>query len=365
MIKRPCLLFVFGTRPECIKMAPLILEAEKRALPVLTCFTGQHQEMATPILKFFNININYSLQIMRPGQSLNQISAEIFTKLQPVLAEKQIDHIIVQGDTTTAAVTALMGFQSSISVVHIEAGLRTNNLKSPWPEEFNRRMISLAARWHFAPTNNSVQNLIKENVPKDSIFEVGNTGIDALRLVSEKITKENKFKNPTEFLVLVTLHRRENFGPELENMMGGIKKLCRENHNIKVVWPLHQNPNVKKAFDEVFKEKLDNMIVLEPMNYFDFVSVMNEADLIVTDSGGVQEEAPFLGKPILVCRKNTERPESIDCGSAKLIGTSKEKLIAEVLNLYSNKAEYAKMAGRRSPYGDGHASEKIIDILLS
>ena len=359
-------LFVFGTRPECIKLAPLILEAQKRLLTVYTCFTGQHKEMATPILDFFKIKIDFNLQIMKPGQTLNEISTALFAKLEPVLATHQIKYLVVQGDTTTAAVAAMMAFQSSIEVVHIEAGLRTKNLNSPFPEEFNRRVISLATKWHFAPTKNAEQNLISEGFEQKNIFMVGNTGIDALRLVVSQIpVNKSKFKSSQDFLIVVTLHRRESFGVEMECIMHGIQDICKLHPCIKIVWPMHHNPNVRAAFDSVFSTVPENLIIESPMNYFDFISVMHEADLIITDSGGVQEEAPFLGRPILVCRTNTERPESIDCGSAILVGTSRETLVTEVFNLFSDKEAYLKMAVRRTPYGDGYASKKIIDVLTN
>lgn len=362
----PSILFVFGTRPECIKLAPLILEAQKRLLTVYTCFTGQHREMAMPILDFFKIGIDFNLQIMKPGQSLNEISSALFEKLAPVLSANQIKFLIVQGDTTTAAVAAMMAFQSNIEVVHVEAGLRTNNLNSPFPEEFNRRVISLASKWHFAPTQKAEQNLVAEGFEKQNIFMVGNTGIDALRLVVSQIPVNNlKYKTSEDFLILVTLHRRESFGDEMVSMMEGIKDICNLHPSIKIVWPMHQNPNVREAFNKVFSIIPGNLIVESPMGYFEFISAMHEADLIITDSGGVQEEAPFLGKPILVCRLNTERPESVGCGSAKLVGTARKSLVAEVLNLFNDKDEYLKMAVRRTPYGDGYASKKIIDVLTN
>ena len=365
MLPQPRILFVFGTRPECIKLAPLILEAKKKLPHVTTCFTGQHKEMALPVLDFFKIHLDYNLEIMKPSQTLNDISVALFSKLGSVLDTVKPTHLVVQGDTTTAAAAALMAFQSQIDVIHVEAGLRTHDLKSPWPEEFNRRMIALATKWHFAPTELSKNNLIKEGFSEQHVFQVGNTGIDALRLVTEKQSENlNRYKHESDFLVLVTLHRRENFGSEMIALMQGLKQICQTNSHVKVLWPMHQNPQVKKAFAEVFTEIPKNLILEKPLDYFHFVNAMAEADLIVTDSGGVQEEAPFLGKPILICRTTTERPESVDCGAARLIGTSKEKLIESVLELSQKNAEYKKMAVKRNPFGDGFASEKIINVLL-
>lgn len=366
MPSQPCVLIVFGTRPECIKLAPLILELQKQRLKVLTCFTGQHREMALPILEFFKIKIDYNLEIMRPGQTLNDISLALLTQLVPILKSQKIDYIAVQGDTTTAAIAALVGFQNGTEVLHIEAGLRTNNLKSPWPEEFNRRMVALTAKWHFAPTEKAVDNLLREGYPRETIFNVGNTGIDALRLVVAQMGKQSaRFKEGHEFLIGITLHRRENFGDEMKNIMTGLKILSEKYPEIKFIWPMHQNPNVKKAFDEVFAQTPGNMRIESPLNYFDFICLMSESDMLITDSGGVQEEAPFLGKPILVCRTTTERPESVDCGSAKLIGTSTEALVDGVTKLYTDKKEYQRMAEPKTPYGNGHASAKIVQIISS
>ena len=292
MLPQPRILFVFGTRPECIKLAPLILEAQKRLPSVTTCFTGQHKEMALPVLNFFKIPLDFNLEIMKPSQTLNDISLALFSKLGTVLDTVKPTHLVVQGDTTTAAVAALMAFQAGIEVIHIEAGLRTNDLKSPWPEEFNRRMVALASKWHFAPTELAKNNLFKEGFSASHVFQVGNTGIDALRLVTEKLSeKSNKYKQGADFLILVTLHRRENFGTEMLSLMRGLKQICETNSQIKVVWPLHQNPNVVKAFAEVFTEIPKNLVIEKPLDYFHFVCAMVEADLIVTDSGSKPRQA--------------------------------------------------------------------------
>ncbi|MBC7419487.1 MAG: UDP-N-acetylglucosamine 2-epimerase (non-hydrolyzing) [Bdellovibrio sp.] len=356
----PKLLFVFGTRPECIKLAPLIVEAKKRLLQIETCFTGQHLEMAQPILDYFKIIPDYSLNIMKKDQTLNDISKALYEKLQPILLNSQPDYVLVQGDTTTAATAATIAFNEKIKVAHIEAGLRTHNLHSPWPEEFNRRVIALAADLHFTPTEKATLQLTKEGIPTDKIHTVGNTGIDALRLVNEKSVSISKTHD--KFKILVTLHRRENFGNEMISLMQGLKVLCEQNPKIEITWPLHQNPNVRKSFDHVFTQRLVNLKIIEPLNYFDFIQAMKQTDLIVTDSGGIQEEAPFLGKPVLVCRKDTERTESVDCGSARMIGTDAAELIRTVQELSLKNSVYEKMAQKRTPYGDGYSAKKIIDI---
>lgn len=363
---QPKFLFVFGTRPESIKLAPLILEAKKRLIDFKVCFTGQHMEMALPILNFFKIEPDYNLSIMKHGQTLNDISQALFEKFTPIVKEYKPTCIIVQGDTTTASIASLIGFYEGIQIVHIEAGLRTYNMRSPWPEEFNRRLIALATNWHFAPTERSMNVLLNEGILKESIFIVGNTGIDALRIVTESgVINKNLKREPNSFHIIVTLHRRENFGDEMVSIMDALRTVLENNLNIEVTWPLHQNPQVKNAFQKVFKKIPCRLHITEPLGYFDFISIMKNSDLIVTDSGGIQEEAPFLAKPILICRHNTERPESVDCGAAKLVGTSKERIIYEILNLSQKKADYQEMAKKRTPFGDGFSSQRVFDILLS
>lgn len=358
-------LFVFGTRPETIKLTPLIIEAKKRNIEHKVCFTGQHMEMALPILNFFKIVPDYNLNIMKPGQSLNDIAHALFDKFSVIVKEYQPTLIVVQGDTTTAAMASLIGFHEKNKIVHIEAGLRTYNIQSPWPEEFNRRLIALVADWHFTPTENSVNVLLKEGIPKDRIFNVGNTGIDALRIVIESgVIGTRLIRKAESFKILVTLHRRETFGSEMIAIIEALQTILNSNPKIEITWPLHQNPRVKEAFYSVFKQIPDRLHISNPLGYVEFISQMQESDLILTDSGGIQEEAPFLGKPILVCRHNTERPESIECGSAKLVGTAKQQIINEILKLSHKDADYQKMAQKRTPYGDGFSSQKILDVLL-
>lgn len=362
MKKSPKILIVFGTRPECIKLAPLILEAQQREFEVETCFTGQHLEMAQPILDYFKITPTYSLNIMKKDQSLNDISKALYEKFLPLLKISRPDYVIVQGDTTTGATVATIAFYEQIKVAHIEAGLRTYNMRSPWPEEFNRRSISLVADLHFTPTDKASLQLREEGIATGRIFNVGNTGIDALRLVTENSHLSAQRSNV--FKILVTLHRRENFGSDMLSLMQGLKTLCETHSNIEITWPIHQNPNVRSAFEQVFESRPANLILSESLHYFEFVQAMKNSDLIVSDSGGIQEEAPFLGVPVLVCRKETERAESVECGSARLIGTDANELIRSVEELMSRGAAYQKMAQKRTPYGDGHASVKIMDVLL-
>ncbi|OFZ29315.1 MAG: UDP-N-acetylglucosamine 2-epimerase [Bdellovibrionales bacterium RIFCSPHIGHO2_01_FULL_40_29] len=359
-------LFVFGTRPESIKMAPLVLEAARRGLDYEVCFTGQHMEMALPILKYFKITPTYNLEIMKPGQSLNDISKALFEKLTEVIAKNRPTHLIVQGDTTTAAVAALIGFYEKIKIVHIEAGLRTYDMQSPWPEEFNRRMIALAADWHFAPTETARDVLLKEGLLESRVFHVGNTGIDALRIVTESSGRAVKpsAEKSNLFRILVTLHRRESFGDEMISVMEALKTVMIQRPNILISWPLHQNPQVKLAFAQVFKNIPLQLQLLEPLGYLEFIAEMEKADLIVTDSGGIQEEAPFLAKPILICRNNTERPEAVACGAAKLVGTNRDRIIKEIEELYERQDSYHQMAQKRIPFGDGYASKKVFDVLL-
>ncbi len=356
------ILIVFGTRPECIKLAPLILEAQKRSIQVETCFTGQHLEMAQPILNYFKITPTYSLNIMKSNQTLNDISKALYEKFQPVLASGKPDYVFVQGDTTTAATVATIAFYEKVKVAHIEAGLRTYNILSPWPEEFNRRAIALVADLHFTPTETASKRLVAEGISPTQILNVGNTGIDALRIVNEN--SSSALPSTDLFKILVTLHRRENFGAEMLSLMTALKTLCNRHPQIEITWPLHQNPHVRKAFDDVFQTRPANLKLTEPLHYFDFIQAMKETDLIVSDSGGIQEEAPFLGKPVLVCRKETERIESIECGSARLIGTDAHELIRSVEELLPRGEVYQKMAQKRNPYGDGYASAKIMDRFL-
>lgn len=360
-------LFVFGTRPECIKMSPLILEAKRRQLDFKVCFTGQHMDMAQPILDFFEIKPDYSFGLMKQGQTLVGISLSVMEKLQAVIEANEFTHIIVQGDTTSGAIAGMTAFYNKLQVVHVEAGLRTYDLSSPWPEEFNRRLLSLASTWHFTPSSQSTENLKNENYNSKQIFQVGNTGIDALRIALEKINLLNdkeEIQNE-KFKILVTLHRRENFGNEMQQIMIGIKEILNKyKDKIQVLWPIHQNPNVRKSFQFVFNELPENLTVIEPLGYIDFIKQMQKCDLIITDSGGIQEEAPFLGKPVLICRNNTERPEAVSCGSALIVGTSKNILIESIETMITKGSEYQNMSKARFPYGDGHASKKIFDLIL-
>lgn len=325
--------------------------------------------MVQPILDLFDIQPDYNFQIMKPNQTLNDIAFEIFKNLKPVLLDFKPTHVFVQGDTASAAVAGMMSFFEKIQVVHIEAGLRTYDLNSPWPEEFNRRLIALTASWHFTPTILATTHLINEGVNSNFIFMVGNTGIDALRIASEmfnvKVSQLDTKKeiNP-QFQILVTLHRRESFGKEMRSIMRALKEIILSHPEVELIWPLHQNPQVRSAFHEIFDFQTQQIKVLEPLGYNEFIQAMNFCDLIVTDSGGVQEEAPFLGKPVLVCRNNTERQEAIDCGSALLVGTDQENIKKHILTLLPKTEKYQNMSIKRNPFGDGYASEKIINCIM-
>lgn len=362
-MSQPRYLFLFGTRPEAIKLSPLILEAKKRSLYHNVCFTGQHKDMVLPILKHFQIEPDLFLNIMKPNQSLNEIVIGIMTQLKEMITTtNKPTHLVVQGDTTSAAVGALYGFYESIKVIHIEAGLRTHNLKSPWPEEFNRRLIGLASEFHFVPTKIAYENLKLEGVPLDKIHLVGNTGIDALRITSQKLVKNGPAKD-LKFRILVTLHRRESFGAEMNSIMEALKTTVLKHPDIRICWPLHDNPNIKKSFNKVFHEVPKNIEVLKPLGYEEFIQAMMDCDLIVTDSGGIQEEAPYLGKPTLVCRRNTERPEAIESGNTVLVGTDKEKIINTIDELVIKGSKYKAMSFKNNLFGDGFSSGKILDIL--
>ena len=360
---QPRYLFLFGTRPEAIKLSPLILEAKKRNLDYNVCFTGQHKEMIAPILKHFQIEPDLILNVMKPSQTLNEIVIAIMAELkETITSANKPTHLIVQGDTTSAAVGAFFGFYENIKIVHIEAGLRTHNLKSPWPEEFNRRLISLAAELHFVPTKVAFENLKVEGVALDKIHVVGNSGIDALRITAEKIAKGPSTSDFT-FRILVTLHRRESFGAEMISIMQALKTILVKHSNISIFWPLHDNPNVKESFNQVFNEVPKNLEVVRPLGYEEFIKAMLVCDLILTDSGGIQEEAPFLGKPTLVCRQNTERPEAIESGNSILVGTKKENIVVAIEELADKGAKYKAMSFKNNLYGDGFSSAKILDIL--
>lgn len=379
-------MLVFGTRPEAIKMAPLVKEFQKQPKRVETvvCVTGQHREMLDQVLKIFDIKPDYDLNIMKQGQDLYDVTARVLTGMRDVLKEVKPDVVLVHGDTTTSTAAALAAFYQQIPVGHVEAGLRTHNIYSPWPEEMNRLLTGRLATCHFSPTPLSRNNLIKESVDDRNIIITGNTVIDALYWVVDKIKNNKELDNELEDilskagydvnrlnngkkLVLITGHRRENFGDGFINMCTAIKDLTVKYPDLDFVYPMHLNPNVRKPIHEVFGENLSglkNMFFIEPLEYLSFVYLMEKSSIVLTDSGGIQEEAPGLGKPVLVMRDTTERPEALDAGTVKLVGTDYNKIVNEVSSLIDDKAAYEKMSKAVNPYGDGLACGRIVNALL-
>ena len=379
-------MLVFGTRPEAIKMAPLVKEFQKQPKRVETvvCVTGQHREMLDQVLKIFDIKPDYDLNIMKQGQDLFDVTARVLTGMRDVLKEVKPDVVLVHGDTTTSTAAALAAFYQQIPVGHVEAGLRTHNIYSPWPEEMNRLLTGRLATYHFSPTPLSRNNLIKESVDDRNIIITGNTVIDALYWVVDKIKNNKELDNELEDilskagydvnrlnngkkLVLITGHRRENFGDGFINMCTAIKDLTVKYPDLDFVYPMHLNPNVRKPIHEVFGENLSglkNMFFIEPLEYLSFVYLMEKSSIVLTDSGGIQEEAPGLGKPVLVMRDTTERPEALDAGTVKLVGTDYNKIVNEVSSLIDDKAAYEKMSKAVNPYGDGLACGRIVNALL-
>ena len=378
-------MLVFGTRPEAIKMAPLVKEFLKipETFNTVVCVTGQHRQMLDQVLQLFEITPDYDLNIMKQGQDLYDVTARVLTGMRDVLKEAQPDVVLVHGDTTTSTAAALAAFYQQIPVGHVEAGLRTHNIYSPWPEEMNRQITGRIATYNFAPTPLSKANLLREAVEEKSITVTGNTVIDALYWVVDKI-KEDKSLNDElknllsqagydvtrldsgKKLVLITGHRRENFGDGFINMCTAIKDLTLKYPDVDFVYPMHLNPNVRKPIHEVFGENLDglgNMFFIEPLEYLSFVYLMEKSNIVLTDSGGIQEEAPGLGKPVLVMRDTTERPEALEAGTVKLVGTDYNKIVSEVSLLLDDQAHYDAMSKAVNPYGDGLACGRIVDTL--
>ena len=379
------IMLVFGTRPEAIKMAPLVKEFQKYPddFETIVCVTGQHREMLDQVLHIFDIKPDYDLNIMKQGQDLYDVTARVLTGMRDVLKESHPDVVLVHGDTTTSTAAALAAFYQQIPVGHVEAGLRTHNIYSPWPEEMNRQITGRIATYDFAPTPLSRENLLKENVSEDKITVTGNTVIDALYWVVDKIKSDKNLDSELEGilksagydvnrltegkkLVLITGHRRENFGDGFINMCTAIKDLTKKYPDVDFVYPMHLNPNVRKPIHEVFGENLDNlgnMFFIEPLEYLSFVYLMEKSTIVLTDSGGIQEEAPGLGKPVLVMRDTTERPEALDAGTVKLVGTDYDKIVNEVSDLLDNPEAYEKMSKAVNPYGDGKACGRIVERL--
>ena len=378
-------MLVFGTRPEAIKMAPLVKEFQKYPdiFETTVCVTGQHREMLDQVLQLFEIHPDYDLNIMKQGQDLYDVTARVLVGMRDVLKEAKPDVVLVHGDTTTSTAAALAAFYQQIPVGHVEAGLRTHNIYSPWPEEMNRLITGRIATYNFSPTELSRQNLLKENVSDEKIIVTGNSVIDALYWVVDKIKHNEQLNtelkqilatsgydvtrlNNEKKLVLITGHRRENFGDGFINMCTAIKDLTQKYPEVDFVYPMHLNPNVRKPIHEVFGEDLSNlgnMFFIEPLEYLSFVYLMEKSTIVLTDSGGIQEEAPGLGKPVLVMRDTTERPEALDAGTVKLVGTNYHKIMNEVSLLLDDKDTYEIMSKAVNPYGDGNACKRIIRAL--
>ncbi len=367
-------LIIFGTRPEAIKMAPLVKEFQKNKKDFETkvCVTAQHREMLDQVLDFFDITPDYDLDLMKPNQNLYTLTADIITELKPILDEYQPDYVYVHGDTTTTMATSIAGFYSGARVCHVEAGLRTFDKRSPFPEEINRQVTGRIADYHFAPTEQSQKNLLNEAVPSQSVLVTGNTVIDALmssiekvdKIDDEEITKLKSIVNVNKKLILVTGHRRENHGQGFVNICDALKEIAVNNKDVQIIYPVHLNPNVQKPVYDILSE-VDNIHLISPLAYPAFVWLMNQSYLIVTDSGGVQEEAPSLGKPVLVMRDTTERPEAVDAGTVILVGTDKEKITKECQKLLTNDAKYKNMSALHNPYGDGKACQRIVEFIKS
>jgi len=355
-------MFIFGTRPEVVKMAPVIVEAKKLGFKPVLCFTGQHKDLVVPFMNFFNLKADYDLSVMRPNQSLCDLTAGILSALKKVFDQEKPDMVFVQGDTTTTFAGALAAYYEKIPVAHIEAGLRTYDKYSPFPEEVNRQAVSSFAELHFPPTEETYKNLITEK--RTGLIKItGNTSIDALRVAKDLINDEEIKKkfNKVDFtkkIILVTTHRRENFGGPLQNICETIKKLKKE-FDVEIVLPVHLNPNVREVVEKELKD-IKGIHLMPPLDYQDFVFFMKQSYLIMTDSGGVQEEGPYFGKPILVMRENTERPEGVSAGTSILVGAKSPKLYETAKNLITNQNEYEAFAKKVNPYGDGHAAEKIL-----
>ncbi|WP_194208664.1 non-hydrolyzing UDP-N-acetylglucosamine 2-epimerase [Superficieibacter sp. 1612_C1] len=366
-------LTVFGTRPEAIKMAPLVHALAKDPhFEAKVCVTAQHREMLDQVLHLFSIVPDYDLNIMSPGQGLTEITCRILQGLKPILESFKPDVVLVHGDTTTTIATSLAAFYQRIPVGHVEAGLRTGDLNSPWPEEGNRMLTGRLATWHFAPTENSRQNLRDENTLDEQIFVTGNTVIDALFWVRDRVmadealrtelTARYPFLSNGKKMILVTGHRRESFGEGFEQICHALADIAAQNRDVQIVYPVHLNPNVSEPVNRILGH-VDNVILIEPQDYLPFVWLMNHAWLILTDSGGIQEEAPSLGKPVLVMRDTTERPEAVEAGTVRLVGTDREDIVKQVTRLLYDDDEYLAMSRAHNPYGDGKACERILDAL--
>lgn len=369
-------MFAFGTRPEAIKMAPLIKAfQEEKDFMVKICATAQHRQMLDQVLNIFDIKPDYDLNIMKPGQDLSEVTTNVIKKMKHVLSDFKPDILLVHGDTATTSACSIAAFYQKIKVGHIEAGLRTGNIYNPWPEEINRQITGVIANYHFTPTQTSKNNLLRENKIKENIIVTGNTVIDSLYLILDRIKKDLTFKNKilksvrdqyhlidSKKFILVTGHRRENFGDGFINICKALKTIADKNPTIDIVYPVHLNPNVQKPVNKILSSS-KNIHLIQPLSYENFVFMMNKSYFIITDSGGIQEEAPSLGKPVLVMRETTERPEAVESGTVKLVGTNYHFIKNQAQILLDDKNEYEKMSKAHNPYGDGHASQRIINFI--
>jgi len=366
---------IFGTRPEAVKMAPVVrvLKQHTEEIETQVCVTAQHREMLDQVLGLFGIIPDIDLNLMRPSQKLSQLTARIFTTLDPVIEKFNPDWILVQGDTTTVMAASILGFYHHVKIGHVEAGLRTRNKWQPFPEEINRRLAGVVADLHFAPTDDNRKNLLNEGVPDDMISVTGNPVIDALQLISrqpisgkaESILKQAQVLSGNRRLILVTAHRRENFGSPIRNICSAIKEIAEiYSDEISIVYPVHLNPNIQKPVYDALGD-CSNIILLPPLDYLSMIHLMKKSTLVLTDSGGIQEEAPALGIPTLVLRNTTERPEGVKAGTLKLVGTEQENIVKTTMKLLENGDAYEKMSGAVNPFGDGHASERIVTALLA
>ncbi|EGR1295674.1 UDP-N-acetylglucosamine 2-epimerase (non-hydrolyzing) [Vibrio alginolyticus] len=369
------ILTVFGTRPEAIKMAPLVhaLAADER-FEAKCCVTAQHREMLDQVLELFEITPDYDLNLMKAGQTLNDVTARIVQELKLVLQEFQPDVVLVHGDTATTFAASLAAYYEQIEVGHVEAGLRTGNIYSPWPEEANRRLTGVLTNYHFAPTETSKENLLRENFALEDIFVTGNTVIDALLMVKDKIESDSDlsatlasqfpFLDESKKLILVTGHRRESFGGGFERICEALAQTAKQHPNVQILYPMHLNPNVREPVNRILGD-VENVLLIEPQQYLPFIYLMSRSHIILTDSGGIQEEAPSLGKPVLVMRDTTERPEAVAAGTVKLVGTDVEKITASLGSLLNDEEAYTEMSFAHNPYGDGKACQRILDALTA
>lgn len=360
------ILVVFGTRPEAIKMCPLVMELNKhKNIQCVVCLTGQHKEMLNQVIDAFNIQVDYNMNLMKKNQSLEFITANVITKMKSILDNEKPNLVLVHGDTTTSVAAAIAAFYHHIPLGHVEAGLRTYNMNSPYPEEFNRQVVDLISEFYFAPTEKAKENLLREGKRSSNIYVTGNTVIDALQTtVKESFQHDILNWCGEDKLILLTTHRRENIGTAMENIFMAVNKITSQYRNVKVVYPVHRNPQIRTIAEKMLAGN-ENVKMVEPLDVCTFHNIMSKSYLILTDSGGIQEEAPALGKPVLVMRNTTERPEGVMAGTLKLVGTNEEDIVREVGILLLDCVEYMKMSKANNPYGDGHASERIVSIIES